>query len=149
MRLNLYEQAYGYTYIRFLVHAFMIFLALLLLIAGLRIRYTSIPLIRCYIILALTAYVAVNYVGMDRRIAELNIERYHQTGDIDVTYLASLSADATPLLREFALKEYPDLKREMLERQAYLEMDTSNRAWPSYNVAKHKAELEMSKLRTE
>lgn len=69
MRLNLYEQAYGYTYIRFLVHAFMIFLALLLLIAGLRIRYTSIPLIRWYIVLALTAYVAVNYVGMDKRIA--------------------------------------------------------------------------------
>ncbi|WP_339302737.1 DUF4173 domain-containing protein [Paenibacillus sp. FSL R5-0519] len=149
MRLNLYEQAYGYTYIRFLVHAFMIFLALLLLIAGLRIRYTSIPLIRWYIVLALTAYVAVNYVGMDRRIAELNIERYRQTGNIDASYLASLSADATPLLREFALNEYPDLKREMLERQAYLERDTSNRSWPSYNVAKHRAELEMSKLRTE
>ncbi|KAA8746184.1 DUF4153 domain-containing protein [Paenibacillus sp. UASWS1643] len=149
MRLNLYEQAYGYTYIRFLVHAFMIFLALLLLIAGLRIRYTSIPLIRWYIVLALTAYVAVNYVGMDNRIAALNIERYHQTGNIDASYLASLSADATPLLREFALKEYPDLKREMLERQAYLERDTSNRSWPSYNVAKHRAELEMSKLRTE
>ncbi|WP_340016863.1 DUF4173 domain-containing protein [Paenibacillus sp. FSL K6-1318] len=149
MRLNLYEQAYGYTYIRFLVHAFMIFLALLLLIAGLRIRYTSIPLIRWYIVLALTAYVAVNYVGMDNRIAELNIERYHQTGNIDATYLASLSADAVPLLRAFALEEYPDLKREMLERQAYLEMDTSDRSWPSYNVARHRAELEMSKLRTE
>lgn len=149
MRLNLYEQAYGYTYIRFLVHAFMIFLALLLLIAGLRIRYTSIPLIRWYIVLALTAYVAVNYVGMDNRIAELNIERYHQTGNIDATYLASLSADAVPLLREFALEEYPDLKREMLERQAYLDMYSSEGAWPSYNVARHRAELEMSKLRTE
>ncbi|NMI06244.1 DUF4173 domain-containing protein [Paenibacillus sp. SZ31] len=149
MRLNLYEQAYGYTYIRFLVHAFMIFLALLLLIAGLRIRYTSIPLIRWYIVLALTAYVAVNYVGMDKRIAELNIERYHQTGNIDATYLASLSADAVPLLREFAQEEYPDLKREMLERQAYLDEDASDRSWPSYNVARHRAELEMSKLRTE
>ncbi|WP_336759799.1 DUF4153 domain-containing protein [Paenibacillus sp. USHLN196] len=149
MRLNLYEQAYGYTYIRFLVHAFMIFLVLLLLIAGLRIRYTSIPLIRCYIVLALTAYVAVNYVGMDNRIAELNIERYHQTGNIDASYLASLSTDATPLLREFALKEYPDLKREMLERQAYLDMYSSERSWPSYNVARHRAEIELSKLRTE
>ncbi|MEK3921521.1 DUF4153 domain-containing protein [Paenibacillus sp. FSL K6-2393] len=149
MRLNLYEQAYGYTYIRFLVHAFMIFLALLLLIAGLRIRYTSIPLIRWYIVLALTAYVAVNYVGMDKRIAELNIERYHQTGNIDVTYLASLSADAVPLLRDFAQEEYPDLKREMLERQAYLDEDSSDRSWASYNVARHRAELEMSKLRTE
>ncbi|WP_440119129.1 DUF4153 domain-containing protein [Paenibacillus sp. QZ-Y1] len=149
MRLNLYEQAYGYTYIRFLVHAFMIFLALLLLIAGLRIRYTSIPLIRWYIVLALTAYVAVNYVGMDKRIAELNIERYHQTGTIDASYLASLSADAVPLLREFALEEYPILKRELLERHAYLDMNSADLSWPSYNVARHRAELELSKLRTE
>lgn len=107
IRLNLYEQAYGYTYIRFLVHAFMIFLALLLLIAALRIRYTSIPLIRWYIVLSLTAYVAINYVGMDHRIAALNIERYHQTGHIDASYLANLSSDAVPLLREFA-EEYPE-----------------------------------------
>lgn len=78
-----------------------------------------------------------------------NIERYHQTGNIDGTYLASLSADAVPLLREFAHEEYPDLKREMLERQAYLDMDTSDRSWPSYNVARHRAEQELSKLRTE
>ncbi|MEC0127349.1 DUF4153 domain-containing protein [Paenibacillus pabuli] len=149
MRLNLYEQAYGYTYIRFLVHAFMIFLALLLLIAGLRIRYTTIPLIRWYIVLALTAYVAVNYVGMDKRIAELNIERYHQTGTIDASYLASLSADAVPLLREFALEEYPILKKKLLERHAFLDKNSADLSWPSYNMARHRAELELSKLRTE
>ncbi|MGC5771790.1 DUF4153 domain-containing protein [Paenibacillus pabuli] len=149
IRLNLYEQAYGYTYIRFLVHAFMIFLALLLLIAGLRIRYTTIPLIRWYIVLALTAYVAVNYVGMDKRIAELNIERYHQTGTIDASYLASLSADAVPLLREFALEEYPILKKKLLERHAFLDKNSADISWPSYNVARHRAELQLSKLRTE
>ena len=120
MRLHLYEQAYGYTYIRFLVHAFMIFLALLLLIAGLRIRYTSIPLLRWYIVLSITAYTAVNYVGMDNRIAELNVERYHKTGSIDTAYLANLSADAIPQLRKFAQEEFPALKDHLLEREAYM-----------------------------
>ncbi|WP_315795507.1 DUF4173 domain-containing protein [Paenibacillus sp. BIC5C1] len=149
IRLNLYEQAYGYTYIRFLVHAFMIFLALLLLIAALRIRYTSIPLIRWYIILSLTAYVTVNYVGMDKRIAELNIARYHQTGVIDASYLASLSADAVPLLREFAQREYPNLKGEMLERQANFDLEETESSWTSFNAARHRAKLELSKWRTE
>ncbi|MFE6073597.1 DUF4153 domain-containing protein [Paenibacillus sp. NPDC057886] len=149
IRLNLYEQAYGYTYIRFLVHAFMIFLALLLLVAALRIRYTSIPLIRWYIVLSLAAYVAVNYVGMDNRIAELNIERYHQTGHIDASYLASLSTDAVPLLREFAQREYSNLKGEMLERQANFDLGEADSSWPSFNVARHRAQLELSKLRME
>ncbi|QOS78669.1 DUF4173 domain-containing protein [Paenibacillus sp. JNUCC31] len=149
IRLNLYEQAYGYTYIRFLVHAFMIFLALLLLIAALRIRYTSIPLIRWYIVLSLTAYVTVNYVGMDKRIAELNIARYHQTGIIDASYLASLSADAVPLLREFAQREYPNLKREMLDRQANFDLGEAESSWTSFNTARHRAKLELSKWRME
>lgn len=147
IRLNLYEQAYGYTYIRFLVHAFMIFLALLLLIAALRIRYTSIPLIRWYIVLSLAAYVAVNYVGMDNRIAELNIARYHQTGIIDASYLTSLSADAVPILREFAQREYPDLKGEMLEHQANFDLEETDSSWASFNMARHRAKLELSKLR--
>ncbi|WP_413378008.1 DUF4153 domain-containing protein [Paenibacillus taichungensis] len=149
IRLNLYEQAYGYTYIRFLVHAFMIFLALLLLIAALRIRYTSIPLIRWYIVLSLAAYVAVNYVGMDNRIAELNIARYHQTGIIDASYLASLSADAVPLLREFAQREYPNLKGEMLDRQANFYLGEAESSWTSFNTARHRAKLELSTLRME
>ncbi|MFC9708345.1 DUF4153 domain-containing protein [Paenibacillus sp. NPDC056933] len=149
IRLNLYEQAYGYTYIRFLVHAFMIFLALLLLIAALRIRYTSIPLIRWYIVLSLTAYVTVNYVGMDKRIAELNIARYHQTGIIDASYLASLSADAVPLLREFAQREYPNLKGEMLDRQANFDLGEAESSWTSFNTARHRARLELSKWRME
>jgi len=149
MRLHLYEQAYGYTYIRFLVHAFMIFLALLLFIAGLRIRYTSIPLLRWYIVLSLTAYAAVNYVGMDNRIAELNIERYHNTGNIDAAYLANLSADAIPLLREFAEEEFPTLKEHLLEREAEMNERKDGSSWPSFNVARYRAAKELSKLRTD
>ncbi|MDK8190789.1 DUF4173 domain-containing protein [Paenibacillus sp. UMB7766-LJ446] len=148
IRLNLYEQAYGYTYIRFLVHAFMIFLALLLLIAALRIRYTSIPLIRWYIVLSLTAYVAINYVGMDHRIAALNIERYHQTGHIDASYLANLSSDAVPLLREFA-EEYPELKDILLERYAYVHTEKVNHSWTSFNLARYRASRVLTPLRTE
>jgi hypothetical protein len=145
VRLNLYEQAYGYTYIRFLVHAFMIFLGLLLIIAALRIRYTKIPLIRCYIVLGLSAYTLMNYMGMDNRIAELNIERYHQTGNIDTAYLASLSADALPLLKEFASKEFPELETHLMERKQVLDMHVKDASWVSFNFARHNAWVDLSK----
>ncbi|MBU5351319.1 DUF4173 domain-containing protein [Paenibacillus barcinonensis] len=145
VRLNLYEQAYGYTYIRFLVHAFMIFLALLLMIAALRLRYTRLPLLRCYIVLGITAYTVINYAGMDTRIAELNIERYHQTGQIDTAYLASLSTDAMPLLVQFADQEYPELKENLMDRKAHLDKFAADLEWPSFNLARYRAQLELSK----
>ncbi|MEF2966505.1 DUF4173 domain-containing protein [Paenibacillus sp. M1] len=136
-RLVLYEQAYGYTYIRFLVHAFMIFLGVLLLCAGLRIRYEAVPLGKCFIVIGLVAYVAVNYANMDRFIAAKNIEHYADEGRIDSSYLTGLSADALPMLLSFSREHAPDLNRELRERWQHLRVD--DRGWPGFNAAKHRA----------
>jgi hypothetical protein len=37
-------------------------------------------------------------VNPDRFIADRNVDRYLRTGDVDVVYLSSLSADAVPAL---------------------------------------------------
>jgi hypothetical protein len=145
MRLILYEEAYGYTYIRFLVHVFMIFLAILLIIAALRIRTPMIPLTKIYIVIGLAAYVFVNYVGMDRIIAEKNIERFKANGDIDLIYLSGLSADAIPALAKFAEQEYPDMKRYLANTRATIA--DADRAWPSFNVSVYRAEKALNELR--
>ena len=137
-RLLLYEQAYGYTTIRFLVHAFMIFLGVLLIVVGLRIHFRRLPLARCYIILALVAYVLVNYAGMDRQIASRNMERYEQTGQLDMDYLTGLSADAVPSLLKFSREhEVPGLGAGLHERWAYL--FTEDRGWQSINLSDYLA----------
>ncbi len=137
-RLMLYEEAYGYTYIRFVSHAFMIYLAVLLVCAGLRIRFASLPLTKCMIVVSLAAYLAVNYVSMDRIILQQNIERYRVSGNIDVEYLAGLSLDAVPSLLKFSREQgNENLGRELHERWDLLSrQDTS---WQSYNAAKAKA----------
>lgn len=137
-RLLLYEQAYGYTTVRFLVHAFMIFLGVLLIVAGLRIHFRRLPLARCYIILALAAYVLVNYAGMDRQIAVRNMERYEQSGELDLDYLTGLSADAVPALLKFSREhEVPGLADALHEHWAYLfDEDTD---WQSINLSDYLA----------
>lgn len=136
-RLHMYEEAYGFTHIRFLVHVFMLFLAVLMIIAGLWIHNKRIPLAKCYIILGLIAYVIVNYAGMDSYIAEKNIERYHLTGVLDEPFLTSLSADAVPILIEFS-DEYPQMNDHL--KGLYQELAGQEKAWPSFNMAEYKAQ---------
>lgn len=141
-RLHLYEEAYGFTHIRFLVHVFMLFLAVLMIIAGLWIHNKRIPLAKCYIILGLIAYVIVNYAGMDSYIAEKNIERYHLTGVLDEPFLTSLSADAVPVLIEFS-EEYPQMNHHL--KDMYEELTGMEKAWPSFNIAEYRAQQAISK----
>ena len=74
-RLTLYEEAYGYTYIRFLVHASMLILGLLLMLAAVRIGRADFPLVKCSLVVLLLGYVLMNYLNMDRVIAKQNVAR--------------------------------------------------------------------------
>ncbi|MCI3921572.1 DUF4173 domain-containing protein [Paenibacillus sp. TRM 82003] len=136
-RLVLYEEAYGYTYIRFLVHAFMLYLGVLMLLAAVRVRKGAFPLARAYVIVSLVAYVAINYVGMDRWIAAKNIERYHAGHEIDANYLGGLSADAVPVLIRFREEAYPELLPYLHSKQ--LELESGDPGWQAFNLARHRA----------
>jgi hypothetical protein len=140
-RLVMYEEAYGYTYTRYLVHAFMIFLGLLLLIAAVRIRVRQLPLAKYYIVTSLVAYVVVNYVGIDVRIAQNNIERYRTTTAIDKEYLSGLSADAIPLLIDFSRKEQGTMDEVLQRRLTNMTMEKSG--WSAFNWAQYRAQREL------
>jgi len=83
-RMSLYEQAYGYTYLRILTHAFMIFIFALLLASLYKIWKVKFSLAKAYIVIAVTAYVILNYVNIDVIIAQNNFERLQKTKHIDV-----------------------------------------------------------------
>ncbi|MNE51436.1 hypothetical protein D3C80_1460640 [compost metagenome] len=137
-RLALYEEAYGYTQIRFLVHAFMIFLALLLVLASVRISRAQFPLMKCYIVLGLLSYVIMNYIGMDRIIAEQNIARYESSGKLDTYYLTGLSWDAVPRLIAFNTQENGLLDQSL--REKWSNQSHNKQEWFSFNVSKYRGQ---------
>lgn len=141
-RLALYEEAYGYTVLRFLVHAFMIFLALLLVLAAIRVRQPRFPLMRCYIVLGLGAYVLLNYIGMESVITRLNIQRYEQSGKLDDLYLFSLSSDALPHLAKLDSTAAPDTEERLRRKLELLREQTD---WQSFNLADYRALRALSK----
>ncbi|REE81275.1 uncharacterized protein DUF4173 [Paenibacillus taihuensis] len=108
-RLQLYEQAYGFTQTRLLVHGFMLFLGLVLLMSLIRIWREHFSLAKAYIGLAVAAYVVMNYINIDAIIAEQNSIRYSSTGKIDLEYLKTLSPDALPALVKLQKEHQNDL----------------------------------------
>jgi hypothetical protein len=145
IRLQLYEQMYGYTYIRFLVHGFMIYMTILILVAGIRIWRSSFSLARYYIIISVVALVGINYIGMDRLIAQWNIERYRQQDILDSDYLSELSSDAVPRLVKFAEAE-PYYLESIRVRYEVMQAEEDSRDWRSYNWSRARAMKVMGEL---
>ncbi|MCM3267556.1 DUF4153 domain-containing protein [Paenibacillus elgii] len=104
LRLSMYEEAYGYTVARLLVHAFMLFLLVLFILALVKLWRERLPLLRCYAVVTVIAYVIVNYFGIDAAVTRGNIQRYEATGRLDAAYLGSLGYEVVPLLLELKRK---------------------------------------------
>lgn len=146
-RMSLYEEAYGFTYLRVLTHAFMGYLFVLYIITLWKIWFQSLHLLKCYIVISLVAYTLLNYMNIDQFIAKNNIERYKNGSRIDILYLSTLSYDAVPPLVEF-INSTPDqgltnqLEKELANKKKPLERATT---WQSFNISKYRAMQVLSK----
>ncbi|MCY9667790.1 DUF4173 domain-containing protein [Paenibacillus alginolyticus] len=136
-RLSLYEEAYGFTQTRLLVHGFMIFLGVLFIIAFFRIWMERMSLSKAVITTAILAYLVMNYMNIEQRIVINNMERYERTGIIDLEYLGRLSTDVVPPLKELQAK-HPELVsiQATIDR---IKSDSGDYSWPSWNLSKYQA----------
>jgi len=146
LRLRLYQEAYGWTELRFYVLAAIVWLAIGCLLAVVTLATDrSRWLLHGMLALSLLFGFAFNIIGPVRLVAEQNLERaIHpelvaaggQSG-VDFTYLGSLGDDVVPSLVA-ALPSLPEeLRREAQEvldaRAAALAHDRSAAAWQSWN----------------
>ncbi|MFE8694756.1 DUF4153 domain-containing protein [Cytobacillus sp. FJAT-53684] len=147
MRMSMYEDAYGFTITRVLVHSFMIFLMIIFAYTLVKIWLDKLSLFHFYFISSLIYYVGMNIVNFDQVVVDRNIVRYEATGKIDIHYLNSLSSTGVLGLIELYEKN-PDvpglealLKQRKAERQN-LKFDT----WQSQNLVRDKAYKKLGKL---
>jgi hypothetical protein len=139
-KMSLYEQTYGFTYLRIFVHLFMIMLFMLLIVLLIGIWNRRIPLNKVLAVIILSMYILLNYINVDKIIAQKNIEIYYKTQKIDVQYLRKLSYDAIPeiiklkddsnIMVAMRVDNYlEDLKKELAKEQS----------WYEFNYSKYKA----------
>jgi hypothetical protein len=94
LRMQIYEESFGYTVSRFLSHSFMLLLVLLNLIMLVRVFSDRVKVIKWFAVTALVYFCTIVAINPERYVAECNIARYERAGEIDAAYLFSLSGDA-------------------------------------------------------
>ena len=147
-KMSLYEEAYGLTYLRIFVHYFMGLLFVLFLLAICKIWLEKIPLVKTYIVMILTFYVALNFINVDRVIAHNNIDRYFKTGQLDFYYLQNLSPDAIPEMLRLADSNDRQLVDQVNNHLAAKKQELLiKEPWQSFNYSKYKAKSSLLSVR--
>jgi hypothetical protein len=152
LRLRLYQDAYGWTELRFYVLAAIIWVAVGAVMAVVTLATgRSRWLLHEMAVLSFGFGLAFNIIGPVRLIAEQNVERaIHpelvapggETG-LDVFYLASLGDDALNVLAE-RQAELPvgalgDARQILVIRAVSLEVDESGNVWQAWNLSRERA----------
>jgi hypothetical protein len=112
-RIHVYQDALGATPLRLYVEASLLWFAALfgLVAAAGALQPVRRQLRRCAVAITAAGLMALVLSNPDGRVARHNVERWRETGRIDVATLARLSADAVP-----ALRALPDgLRRQAID----------------------------------
>jgi hypothetical protein len=151
LRLRIYQDAYGWTELRFYVLATIVWLALgigltVVLLARDRMRW----LLHGLAISAVAILVAINVVGPARLIAEQNVARLLDPSlvaadgrsGLDLRYARLLGDDAVPALvaalPALAADDRAELLALLAARKAVL-ADSATAGWPSWNLGRDEA----------
>jgi hypothetical protein len=149
LRLSMYEEAYGFTFIRIMSHSFMIFLVVIFMYTLVKIWIEKLSLVHFYFISSLLYYTAINAIDLERIIVTQNIERYEQSGKIDIYHLNNMSYSGVMGLMDLYEKDQtiPGLRDILIERkQEALIVDLP---WQSYNLKREQVKEELLQLKLE
>jgi hypothetical protein len=126
----LYQQAYGFSVQRVVVIAIESWLgAVFVLIAIAGIGMTARWLPHAVLVAGVATLLGVAAINPERLIAERNIDRYEQTGQLDTDYLLSLSEDV-----EQSLARLPESIRRCAKYR-----DHQPDAWYEFNLSRSHA----------
>ena len=136
--MAVYQDAYGFTTLRLFVDVFegwLGFVVLAIMVAGVAGRARWLP--RIALVSGAAALVGLAAINPDAWVAERNLDRYDATGDLDLRYLQTLSADAAPVIVD---RLPADVARCVLQTMPYDSLREESvddpRAW---NLARSRA----------
>ena len=139
-----YESAYGYTFLRLLVFCTLFTEAILLIPTIFYILDQKINLGRTYFSMILIVYIGMNFMNFDQIIAKRNIDRYIETGAIDLVYLEiETGTDAVSqmmriLETKIGTQQIETETRKYLNR-VYTNLEEQDMDFRDYNISRSKA----------
>lgn len=147
IRLGIYEEAYGFTVLRILVQAFIIWLTAVFLWLAYKIikGVEDRSFIFGIFLLVVLFFVVFNLLNPDSFVTRKNINQFTKTGTLDTIYLSTLSADAVPeLIPLLEMSGVNDKYGNKLSGEVatalkiYYNPEVKH-SWQSYNLSRSKA----------
>ncbi len=154
-RMHLYQQEYGYTYLRLAVDFILLTEMVLLVPIIIYITKKKIHLVKVCFTIILTMYIIANYANFDYLIAKKNIDNYfknEQENEIDLAYLKyNTGFDAmdeiTRLLKTNNNQVKEAARTYLIKQKKVLESQEST--WQEYNYSKERARKILSNIENE
>ncbi len=141
IRMYFYESAYGYTLLRLLVYCTLFAESILFIPTILYILDKKVNLPKMYFTIIITIYICMNFANFDNIIAKRNVNRYLETGKIDLYYLKNKTgADAiNQILRILESPTDTDNVKEETSRylkETYNIINKENMDFRDFNISK-------------
>lgn len=152
-RMNLYEKAYGYTYLRLFVYYILATEFILILPIGLWILDKKIDILKWTIGIVTVMYLILNFSNIESTIAERNVDRYFENqeeNEIDLEYLFNhTGTDAIGQIKRLlnAKDENVVIRvKEYLLREKE-ELQNTETSWQETNLSEIKAKEELINIK--
>jgi hypothetical protein len=152
-RLVLYETAYGFTRLRTYTHVFMVWLALLLAAVVVLDVLQRQRVFAFAVLLASVGFaLSLAQLDVDSFIVRQNIQRFERGEALDVGYLASLSADAVPVME--GLYQSPGVEQATRERlgaalacyQFRADSRSPEPSWQAFHISDYQASAALARM---
>ena len=152
-RMNLYEKAYGYTYLRLFVYYILATEFILVLPIGLWILDKKIDILKWTIGIVTLMYIILNFSNIESTIAKRNVDRYFENqeeNEIDLEYLFHhTGTDAIGQIKRLlnAKDENVVIRvKEYLLREKE-ELQNTETSWQETNLSEIKAKEELVNIK--
>ena len=152
-RMNLYEKAYGYTYLRLFVYYILATEFILILPIGLWILDKKIDILKWTIGIVTLMYLILNSSNIESTIAKRNVDRYFENqeeNEIDLEYLFQhTGTDAIGQIKRLLNAKDENIVirvREYLLREKE-ELQNTETSWQETNLSEIKAKEELMNIK--
>ena len=144
-RMNLYQEVYGYTYLRIFVYFALITELILVVPIIIYILGKNIDILKTSIIIVSAMYVILNFINIDKTIASKNIDKYFEDPEnshFDLSYLIqNTGTDAISEIKKLEKSEDENIKertKQYLQGYKY-KLTQEEKDWQEWNLSKQKA----------
>jgi len=112
-KMTLYYDAYGLSVDRLLVYILLTFEFIALIMLLVKIYRNDMKFIKVMIYYSVAFWAVVSLVNIEGFVVKVNVEKYENTGDIDMEYISWMSGDASTQISKFYFDNYDKLSDDI------------------------------------